>query len=44
MTVGAHYIFDIYGMWYFVELTKLCAYGFMVMVSGNFSSKGKGTT
>ena len=33
---------DMYGMWYFRELIKLCAYSFMVMVSGIVGSKGKG--
>ena len=33
---------DMYHMWYFKELTKICAYDFMVMVSGTSSSKGKG--
>lgn len=35
---------DIYGVWYFEELTKRCAYRFMVMVSDTSSSKGKGPT
>ena len=42
MPGGAHYMFDMYGMWNFGELTKLCAYCFMVMVSGTFDSKWKG--
>ena len=29
--VGAYYVFIMYGMWYFGELTKLCAYGFQFM-------------
>ena len=26
---GAHYMFDMFGMWYSGELTKLCAYSFV---------------
>ena len=32
---------EMYGMRYFGELSKLCAYGFMVTVLGTFGSKGK---
>ena len=28
---GAYYLFDMYGMWYFEELTKLYAYSFQFM-------------
>ena len=35
---------DMYGMLYFEELTKVCAYGSIVMVSGTSSLKGKGLT
>ena len=28
---GAYYMFIMYGMWYFGELTKLCTYGFQFM-------------
>ena len=28
---GAGYMYDMYGMWYFRELTKLRAYGFQFM-------------
>ena len=35
-------LYCMYGMWYFGELTKLCAYGFIFKVSGTFGSKGKG--
>lgn len=34
----------IYGMWYYREVTKLCAYGLMFIVSGTSRSKGKGPT
>ena len=40
--VGAHYMIIMYRMCYFWVLTKLCAYGFVVMVSGTSSLKGKG--
>ena len=35
---------DMYGMRYFGEITKLCAYVFMVIVSSTSGSKGKGST
>ena len=31
MTDGAHYMFDMYDMWYFGELAKICTYGFQFM-------------
>lgn len=37
-------IMGIYGMWYYGEVTKLCAYGLMFIVSGTSRSKGKGPT
>ena len=35
-------LYVMYGMWYFGELTKLCAYSLWFMVSGTSDSKGNG--
>ena len=41
MMGGAHYVFIMYDMWYFGDLTKLCAYGFHFMFSSTSILKGK---
>ena len=37
-------IYCMYGMWYFEENTKICASGFMFIVSDTSDSKRKGPT
>ena len=36
-------LYCMYGMWYFGELTKLCAYDLLFMVFDTFGTKGKGS-
>ena len=39
--IGAQYVFIMYGIWYFGELTKLFAYGFYFMFQVLLVRKGR---